>query len=165
MADREHRFPLTEPFTATERGRYAPVHTADGWSVEPAADDDWDAVPLEPGATVTAVYVKAERLDITHPAAPDGQLILDLPMRANDAGADTVREYLLTLLGQVWTEQEGFSGKRPFGTSGWECDLFEPLAAAGLITAAYDGDGYLDYASVDRKGARELIDAAIGALA
>ena len=85
-------------------------------------------------------------------------------MRANDAGADTVRDYLLTLLGGVWTEQEGFNGKRPFGTSGWECDLFEPLADAGLIAATYDEEGFIDYASIDEPAARKLIDAAIGAL-
>jgi hypothetical protein len=45
MPDREHRFPLAEPFTATERGRYAPVHTADGWSVEPA--DEACACPAD----------------------------------------------------------------------------------------------------------------------
>lgn len=165
MSDREHRFELAEPFTATARGRYDVVHTETGWQIEPVAADAWDAVPLEPGATVTAVYVKAGRLEVTHPAAVDGRLILGLPMRGNDASAATVREYLLTLLGNVWTEQEGFNGKRPFGTSGWECDLFEPLADAGLITATFDAEGYLDYASIDRVTARGLIDAAIGALA
>lgn len=164
MSEREHRFELAEPFTARVRGRYDAVHYETGWRVEAVADDAWDAMPLEPGAIVTAVYVKASRLEVTHPAEPDGRLILDLPMRGNDAGAETVREYLLTLLGHVWSEQEGFNGKRPFGTSGWECDLFEPLADAGLIAAAYDEAGFIDYASIDRRAARKLIDAAIGAL-
>lgn len=46
--------------------------------------------------------------------------ILDILMGENDAGALTVRDYLKALLRRLWLEQEGFSGKRPFGNSGWE---------------------------------------------
>lgn len=59
--------------------------------------------------------------------------ILDLPMGENDANALNIREYLKALLYNVWNEGERFSGKRPFGNSGWEHDLYMPLVAAGLI--------------------------------
>jgi hypothetical protein len=88
--------------------------------------------------------------------------ILDLPMQENDAGAATIRDYLIELVKTVWIEGEGFSGKRPFGNSGWEYDLYEPLARAGMVEATFDEDGYMDHC--DRAAARELIDSAIAAL-
>jgi hypothetical protein len=64
--------------------------------------------------------------------------ILNVPMRDNDAGAKTIGEYLLRLLVKVWDEDEGFSGKRPFGNSGWTHDLYSALAEAGIIEAEKD---------------------------
>lgn len=91
--------------------------------------------------------------------------ILNLPMTKNDSGADTVRGYLLALLGAVWREKEGFSGKRPFGNSAWECDLYQALIKADVIPGTVDEDGYLDtIAYEDEQKADELILAAIAAL-
>lgn len=59
---------------------------------------------------------------------------LDLRIDSSDAGDDiTVRDYLRTLLTTLWEEGEGFSGKRPFGNSGWEFDILIPLAVAGFV--------------------------------
>lgn len=58
--------------------------------------------------------------------------ILNIYLPENDAGALTVREYLVKLLLEVWQEGEGFSGKRPFGNSGWENELVTPLAENGI---------------------------------
>ena len=52
-----------------------------------------------------------------------------------------VRMYLCSLLTTLWDEQEGFSGKRPFGNSGWEYDLYEPLIRDGFIEGELDEDG------------------------
>lgn len=60
------------------------------------------------------------------------QAILDCPLEENDAYADTVKDYLKALLRALWDEGEGFSGKRPFGNSGWEGDLLDPLINQGL---------------------------------
>lgn len=57
----------------------------------------------------------------------DIQAVLSCPLEENDSGAYTVKGYLKALLFTLWDEDEGFSGKRPFGNSGWECDLTEPL--------------------------------------
>lgn len=74
-----------------------------------------------------------------------GKDILDLPMRpSNDAKAKTVRGYLKTLLVAVWTDGEGFSGKRPFGNSGWQYDLFAPLVMAGAVKGVIDEYGACD---------------------
>jgi hypothetical protein len=64
--------------------------------------------------------------------------ILNLPMGENDSGAETIKGYLKELLSVLWNEGESFSGKRPFGNSGWEDDLYKPLIVAGVV------DGYLD---------------------
>ena len=70
------------------------------------------------------------------PPAPDGNgFAAALELRFDsDAGDDlTVRQYLHELMRLLWDEQDGFSGKRPFGNSGWEHDLYTPLAKAGFI--------------------------------
>lgn len=70
--------------------------------------------------------------------------ILDLPMQQpNDAKAETVRQYLAKLLTKVVDEGECFSGKRPFGNSGWEHQLHFPLVQAGLVEGQIE-DGYLE---------------------
>ncbi|TDD37844.1 hypothetical protein E1287_07240 [Actinomadura sp. KC06] len=95
----------------------------------------------------------------------DGATVLDVRMGENDAGAATIREYLTALLTALWSTGEGFSGKRPFGNSGWDWDLIAALAKAGRITATFDEDGLLDRLDSDqeRKGQR-LIAEAIRAL-
>lgn len=70
-----------------------------------------------------------------------GVLALPMDPKLNDAGASTVREYLIKLLQQVWMDQEGFSGKRPFGNSGWSSDLWYPLVEAGMVGGASIVDG------------------------
>jgi hypothetical protein len=58
--------------------------------------------------------------------------ILALPLFANDAGAETVRDYLRELLFTLWREGEGFCGKRPFGNSGWERELLSSLPESAV---------------------------------
>lgn len=88
--------------------------------------------------------------------------ILSTPLGANDAGASTVRDYLIALLRQVWTEKECFSGKRPFGNSSWQYEVYVPLMKAGLIEGKLDEDGYVEEMDTDK--ADELILAAIDRL-
>ena len=52
----------------------------------------------------------------------------------SDAGDDlTCRQYLCALLAQLWSEGAGFSGKRPFGNSGWEWDILDALEEAEIV--------------------------------
>lgn len=85
--------------------------------------------------------------------------ILDLPMEDNDAEADTIRDYFKELLFTLLQEEEGFSGKRPFGNSGWCHELYHPLVKAGLVEGTIDEDG--DCVDYDYDKAAELILAAI----
>jgi hypothetical protein len=90
------------------------------------------------------------------------QAALKLPLGEqgeHDSGCTTVREYLRELLRKVWTEGGGFSGGHPFGNSGWEYDLYEPLVRAGLIAGKTDEDGYV--ISCDRAAGDALIAQAI----
>lgn len=89
--------------------------------------------------------------------------ILDLPMDENDAGAETIREYLRNLLTEVIVKGEGFSGKRPFGNSGWEYELFTALAKNNKIDhkkTEYD-DGYVEYYDYDEHRGYTLLLCAI----
>lgn len=88
--------------------------------------------------------------------------ILALPMDENDSGATTIRGYLKALLSELWREGEGFSGKRPFGNSGWESDLQMALIKGGAVEGTLDEDGYLD--TIDGHAANNLITEAIDAL-
>jgi hypothetical protein len=69
---------------------------------------------------------------------------LKFKKRDEDSGAKTMREYLHALLTRMWAEGEGFSGKRPFGNSGWEYDIYRQLVAANLVEGKLDKEGYID---------------------
>lgn len=90
---------------------------------------------------------------------PMADPVLDLPMQDNDAAAATVRGYLTALLANVWDEEEGFDGKRPFGNSGWQFDLHLALIDAGLLEGVLDEDGYIE--SCDTEAGRAMIAEAI----
>lgn len=89
--------------------------------------------------------------------------VLNVAMASdNQAGASTVREYLKALLTRLWDEGEGFSGKRPFGDSAWEYDLYYVLVRDGYVVGQIDDYGCVD--SVDRVHANKLIFEAIKSL-
>ena len=56
----------------------------------------------------------------------------------------TIKEYLKELLVSLWEQGEGFSGKRPFGNSGWEWDLYKPLIVGGAVKGVVDEYGDID---------------------
>jgi len=92
--------------------------------------------------------------------------VLKLPMRENDADADNIGEYLAALLCGVIVETEGFSGKRPFGNSGWYSDLKFALvkgkAVMGkIVRHEYDDGDFEEYAEdvETAKCDRVLVDA------
>jgi hypothetical protein len=76
--------------------------------------------------------------------------ILDYPYEFEDAEASCLREYFCNLLLTLWHEGEGFSGKRPFGDSGWKKDVLYCIASQGLFGEELpdpeydDGDPYQD---------------------
>jgi hypothetical protein len=81
------------------------------------------------------------------PVVPTGKGLLDaLELRFDSDAGDglTIRDYLHKLLLTLWEEGEGFSGKRPFGNSGWDFDLYIPLIKNGFIAGRLAADGYIE---------------------
>ena len=69
--------------------------------------------------------------------------ILALPMKANDASAETIGQFLMMVGAKVFLDQEDFSGKRPFGNSGWIYDVYEALIQGDALEGTLDEDGYV----------------------
>jgi hypothetical protein len=55
----------------------------------------------------------------------------------------TILEWMKELLIQLMIKEEGFSGKRPFGNSGWKSDPEAALIKAGILKGKLDDDGYI----------------------
>lgn len=65
---------------------------------------------------------------------------LDMEFDANDRDERmTFRAYFHALLTTLYEEDEGFSGKRPFGNSGWDYSLRQGLVDVGAIEGDEDG--------------------------
>jgi hypothetical protein len=69
---------------------------------------------------------------------------LDFEFQDMDIGKTTPRKYLKALLFRLYDREEGFSGKRPFGNSGWRGNLAEPLIVCGVIEGLADEDGWYE---------------------
>ena len=87
---------------------------------------------------------------------PVWQRVLDAPMdeSGNDAHAETIGEYLHILMETLWVDGN-FSGKRPFGNSGWKYEIYEALVEAELVEGSFDSGGYLG--EIDEDVADQLI--------
>ncbi len=89
--------------------------------------------------------------------------ILDLIFYSDDLHCRiTVRDFLKKLLTKLWEEEDGFTGKRPFGNSCWKDDIFTEMCKRKII------DGEIEYfedgsiLSIDwdgKKGNEILLDA------
>lgn len=96
---------------------------------------------------------------------PTPQQVLDLKLNPKDnfAGAETVRDYLIVLLGKVWARRDhGLSVERLLGSAGWEYDLIVPLIRVGWVVGSLDAEGYVE--RLERSAANALIADAIAAL-
>jgi hypothetical protein len=97
---------------------------------------------------------------------PEDTDIIDLALQApinysSDFEKGTkVITYLYQLLQTLWIEGDSFSGKRPFGNSGWETDLIYALVDCGYIPghlSVDSEDGYVLNAIYDKGQAERLI--------
>ena len=77
-------------------------------------------------------------------------------------GEITLREYFKKLLTTLWKEKEGFSGKRPFGNSGWQYDVYKALIENDLMPGILDENGYVE--DIDIKKADDFIISLIKSL-
>lgn len=100
------------------------------------------------------IEVLKQRVVNTTSARHDHKLLAALDVRFDsDAGYDlTVREYLYHLLARLWLQREAFNARRPFGMSGWEYDLYRPLARAGFIDMGPpDDDGEITRSTTEQE--------------
>jgi hypothetical protein len=75
----------------------------------------------------------------------------------------TIRDYLVDLLAQLWSQGSDFSAKRPLGDSDWQWVIYAVLVRAGAVGGTFDSAGYLD--TVDHVAADKLLLGAINTLA
>jgi hypothetical protein len=61
-----------------------------------------------------------------------------------DNGKQQLKDYLKDLLLTMWREGESFSGKRPFGNSGWQYDVYQAMIKHKHLKGKLDEDGYVD---------------------
>ena len=73
-----------------------------------------------------------------------GNAILEVELEENDAEANTVGDYLKELLVKLLDEEESFSGKRPFGNSGWLYEIAVPLVKRGLVKGTVNAEGEVE---------------------
>ncbi len=82
--------------------------------------------------------------------------ILDHKFYCDDLDCEvTIRGYFRELLSKLWEEEEGFSGKRPFGNSGWTHDLERECIKLCVVSGRLDSDGYV--ADIDQTEFNRLI--------
>lgn len=81
--------------------------------------------------------------------------ILDYPWEFDDVEASNIKEYLEALLLHLWEEGEGFSGKRPFGNSGWEYDIYHPLVVMKCVEGEISEND--DLLSINEEQANDLV--------
>lgn len=82
--------------------------------------------------------------------------ILELKFYCEDLGRKvSISEYFKELLVTLWEKEEVFSGKHPFGNSGWKYDIYTCLVKNGAVAGTLDEEGYLY--SINDKAADEII--------
>lgn len=59
-------------------------------------------------------------------------------------GCLTLRTFFVELARRVINEDEGFSGKRPFGNSGWQGYIAQTLIEVGLIDKESEYDEFME---------------------
>ena len=75
----------------------------------------------------------------------------------------TIRSWLAEAMNALVTQEEAFSGKRPFGNGGWLSYLATPFIMTGLLENEYDEGDYdpPEYYPKDRAAGRALVQRAV----
>ena len=82
--------------------------------------------------------------------------ILDLKFFSEDLEKTlSIREYFIDLLTTLWEEEDGFSGKRPSGNSGWKYEVYTCLVKHEIVKGRLGEDGYLE--EIDEPKAKKVV--------
>ncbi len=76
--------------------------------------------------------------------------LLDMEFQS-ELGKITLRKYFLRCMKEFWNDGEGFSGKRPFGNSGWQWDIYRGMIVNKWIEGTLDENGYIKEMSDENK--------------
>ena len=90
-------------------------------------------------------------------SAVDCLKALEIEMYDDDGETVTVRQWLWSLLSTLWREGENFNGKRPFGNSGWQFQVYQALIKNEIIAGELDEDGFVK-SIADDEAAEEFVD-------
>ena len=69
----------------------------------------------------------------------------------------TIQQWLRELLCRVWIERDDFSGKRAFGNSGWEYDIYRTFIREDVIIGSEDKYGDVVISASERNLADNII--------
>jgi hypothetical protein len=88
----------------------------------------------------------------------DAARILDTHFLSPLYGCRNLREYLKKILTTLLREDEGFSGKRPLGNSGWQQELGNAMACVDLIPGACvdEDDIWFEWSEYEQVMARAI---------
>jgi hypothetical protein len=112
-----------------------------------------------------------QRKDCIQVKTPTSEEILSLQFYCDDLDRTlTVREWFMEMVKRLWIEDEGFSGKRPFGNSGWRFDPAIAMVKAGWLAGSFsvqygrDGKVHEYLEEFDDDVYDSLMDAAVASL-
>ena len=73
--------------------------------------------------------------------------ILELPVMVYGTPDETLplKDFLYGLNELLLEDPDSFSGKRPYGNSGWKFEIYKTFIKAGLVPGKIDSAGYLKY--------------------
>lgn len=95
-------------------------------------------------------------------------MALELEESVKFAKVTTIGDYLKALLSELWIREEAFSGKRPFGNSGWKYDIYQTLLKNRLVTGVYydaqEDESWIEIHEVDQEHADRIISECIWSL-
>lgn len=69
----------------------------------------------------------------------------------------TIRQWLGELLSRVWIEKDEFSGKRAFGNSDWEYEIYNVLIQEGVVAGMVGVFGDIEISFTERDKADKII--------
>lgn len=83
--------------------------------------------------------------------------LLEFTSMEMDDSDVTIRQWLGELLCRVWMEKNEFSGKRAFGNSDWEYEVYKVLIHEGIIHGGIDDYGEVEISYEERIKANNII--------
>lgn len=95
------------------------------------------------------VKPQVEPMKLMQPLVSTYDKALDLRFTHEKLGDVSLREFFCNLLVKLWGERGEFSGKKPWGNSGWDEPVYTALIKAGIIYGELDSKGCIKRCDFD----------------